>query len=457
MQVPLLRLQCGVNSYDWGKVGQESAAARYAATTAGPDFTIEAEKPYAELWMGTHPSLPSKDVETQRTLLDMVQDNQALLSTEISERFGSKLPFLFKVLSVQKALSIQAHPNKKLAEQLHARDPKNYPDDNHKPEMTIAITPFEGVCGFRPLAEIAHFLQAVEPLRTLVGDKAASEFEQAVKGNEGSEDPAVITKNKDALRALFTILMESPSEKVETASSALISIAENSPDSFGTLSGEVETNPTNPAELAALAKRLNGQFPNDIGLFVFFFLNFVKLSPGEAMFLKADDIHAYISGDIIECMASSDNVVRAGFTPKFKDVDTLTEMLTYSYAPIEEQKLQATDYPYAVLNATAYSSGSSAMLYDPPIDEFSVVKSDLKHTGAKVTFDGISGPSIIICTQGKGKITVGNKTEEVQEGYVFFVGATAECAIENTGSGEGEDNVFTTYKAFCELAPAGEE
>ncbi|KAJ5852424.1 uncharacterized protein N7529_011809 [Penicillium soppii] len=456
MQVPLLRLQCGVNSYDWGKVGQESAAARYAATTAGPDFTIEAEKPYAELWMGTHPSLPSKDVETQRTLLDMVQDNQALLSTDISERFGGKLPFLFKVLSVQKALSIQAHPNKKLAEQLHARDPKNYPDDNHKPEMTIAITPFEGMCGFRPLAEITHFLQAVEPLRTLVGDKAASEFEQLVKGNEDSQDIAVINKNKDALRALFTTLMESPSEKIEAACTALISIAENSPDSFGILSGEVGTNPSNPAELAALAKRLNGQFPNDIGLFVFFFLNFVKLSPGEAMFLKADDIHAYISGDIIECMASSDNVVRAGFTPKFKDVDTLTQMLTYSYAPIEEQKLQATDYPYAVLNATAYSSASTAMLYDPPIDEFSVVKTDLKRTGAKVTFDGIYGPSILICTRGKGKITVGNKVEEVQEGYVFFVGATAECAIENTGSGEGSDDVFTTYKAFCELAPSGE-
>jgi mannose-6-phosphate isomerase len=323
--------------------------------------------------------------------------------------------------------------------------------------MTIAITPFEGLCGFRPLAEITHFLQAVEPLRTLVGDKAASEFEQLVKSNEDSEDAAVIKKNKDALRALFTTLMESPSEKVEAASTALISIAENSPDSFGTLSGEVETNPTDPAELAALAKRLNGQFPNDIGLFVFFFLNFVKLSPGEAMFLKADDIHAYISGDIIECMASSDNVVRAGFTPKFKDVDTLTQMLTYSYAPIEEQKLQPTDYPYAVLNATAYSSASSAMLYDPPIDEFSVVKTDLNRTGAKVTFDGISGPSILICTRGKGKITVGNKVEEVQEGYVFFVGATAECAIENTGSGEGEDDVFTTYKAFCELAPSGEE
>lgn len=407
--------------------------------------------------MGTHPSLPSKDVETQRTLLDMVQDNQALLSTDISERFGGRLPFLFKVLSIRKALSIQAHPNKKLAEQLHARDPKNYPDDNHKPEMTIAITPFEGVCGFRPLAEITHFLQAVEPLRTLVGDQAASEFEKLVKGNEDSEDPAVIQKNKEALRSLFTTLMESSSEKVETACKALISAADNSPDSFATLAGEVETNPTNPAELAALARRLDGQFPNDIGLFIFFFLNFVKLQPGEGMFLKADDIHAYISGDIIECMASSDNVVRAGFTPKFKDVDTLTQMLTYSYAPIEEQKIQATDYPYVILNATAYSSASSAMLYDPPIDEFSVIKTDLNRTGAKATFDPIEGPSIFICTRGKGRITVGNKTEEVQEGYVFFVGATAECVIENTGSGEGDDDVFTTYKAFCELAPTGEE
>lgn len=77
--------------------------------------------------MGTHPSLPSKDVETQRTLLDLVQDNKALMSQEIGQRYGDKLPFLFKVLSIRKALSIQAHPNKKLAEKLHAKDPKNYP------------------------------------------------------------------------------------------------------------------------------------------------------------------------------------------------------------------------------------------------------------------------------------------------------------------------------------------
>ena len=118
--------------------------------------------------MGTHPSNPSKDLTTGRTLLDLVQDNQALMSPAISKRYQQKLPFLFKVLSINKALSIQAHPNKKLAEQLHARDSKNYPDDNHKPEMTIAITPFDGLCGFRPLAEITHFLQTVPSLRELV-------------------------------------------------------------------------------------------------------------------------------------------------------------------------------------------------------------------------------------------------------------------------------------------------
>ncbi|QKX62256.1 uncharacterized protein TRUGW13939_09415 [Talaromyces rugulosus] len=447
MQIPLLRLQCGVNSYDWGKVGQQSAAAKYAAATAASDFSIEAEKPYAELWMGTHPSLPSKDVETQRTLLDLVQDNQALVGREIAKRYGNKLPFLFKVLSIQKALSIQAHPNKKLAEQLHARDPRNYPDDNHKPEMTIAITPFEGLCGFRPLAEIVHFLNRVKPLRTLVGQQAAAQFEEIVKGSEDAEDIATTDRNKDALKAIFTSLMESSPEQIAEAAKELVAEAENAPNSFA-IDPASETNPNGASNLAELVVRLNGEFPNDIGLFVLFFLNFVQLSPGEAMFLKADDIHAYISGDIIECMASSDNVVRAGFTPKFKDVSTLKSMLTYSYAPIEEQKMEPTEYPYALLNTTAYTSGSSTLLYDPPIEEFAVVKTDLNRTGAKATFDPIPGPSIVICTRGTGKISVGPaKTEQVKEGYVFFVGADAECILES----EEEDGTFTTFKAFCEL------
>jgi mannose-6-phosphate isomerase len=394
--------------------------------------------------MGTHPSNPSKDVVTQRTLLDLVQDNQALLSKEVSDRYGHKLPFLFKVLSIGKALSIQAHPNKKLAEQLHKRDPKNYPDDNHKPEMAIAITPFDGLCGFRPLKEISHFLSTVQPLRQLVGNTETDAFMSATKGKEISNIPEDIQSNRKALQDLFGALMRSKKEDIEHASKELLEAVETQGASFAGNGG-----PSNSGqELADLVIRLNSQFPGDIGLFVLFFLNYVKLETGEAMFLKADDVHAYLSGDIIECMAASDNVVRAGLTPKFKDVPTLIDMLTYSYAPIEEQKMHPVDYPYVTMNVTAYSSGSSTTLYDPPIEEFSVVKTDLEKKGSRVTFEPIQGPSILICTSGNGKISVGPKTEEVRTGYVYFVGASAEAIIESTDEG---DEVFTTFKAFCEL------
>jgi len=442
MQVPLLRLQCGCNSYEWGKVGQDSAAARFASTTPSSDFSIQQDKPYAELWMGTHPSNPSKDLSTGRTLLDLVQDNQALMTPAIAKRYEQKLPFLFKVLSINKALSIQAHPNKKLAEQLHAKDPKHYPDDNHKPEMTIAITPFDGLCGFRPLNEIAHFLQHVPTLRSLVGEENASNFEKTVKGQETTTDSSKTQENKRALQKAFKGLMESSSADIEKAAPQLIKQAESEGARFAGEGG-----PANDGkELADLMIRLNGQFPNDIGLFVTFFLNYVKLTVGEAMFLKADDIHAYLSGDIIECMASSDNVVRAGFTPKFKDVDNLTEMLTYNYAPISEQKMEPVDYALVKLNTTAYSSNSSSILYDPPIEEFSVVKTDLNASGGKATFAPIDGPSIIICTKGAGKISVGPKSEEIKEGYVYFVGATAELVLESSAS-----EPLVTFKAFCEL------
>ncbi|KAL8717442.1 MAG: hypothetical protein Q9225_005308 [Loekoesia sp. 1 TL-2023] len=442
MQVPLIQLQCGVNSYDWGKVGKESAAAKYAAATESSRFSIENEKPYAELWMGTHPSLPSKDVETQRSLLDLVQDNKALMSQEISRKYGEKLPFLFKVLSIRKALSIQAHPNKKLAEQLHAKDPKNYPDDNHKPEMTIAVTPFDGLCGFRPLKEVSYFLATVPSLRNLIGEEAAKEFEEGVSGRETSDNAEDMQRNKKSLQTAFSALMNKDKSTIAIAAKELVASAQKDGEQFAGGGG-----PSNGGkELADLVIRLNSQFEGDVGLFVLFFLNYVKLEVGEAMFLKADDIHAYLSGDIIECMASSDNVVRAGFTPKFQDIPTLTSMLTYSYAPISEQKMNPVDYPYVTLNRTAYSSSSSAILYDPPIEEFSVVKTELNGKEAKATFEAIEGPSIIICTAGSGKITVGPKTKQVKAGYVFFVGATAECTLES------DSESFTTFKAFCELS-----
>jgi mannose-6-phosphate isomerase len=390
--------------------------------------------------MGSHPKNPSKHIDTGRTLLELFDQNKSLLSTQITAKYGDRLPFLFKVLSINKALSIQAHPNKSLAEQLHARDPKNYPDDNHKPEMAIAITPFEGLCGFRPLDEIAHFLEHLAPLRALVGEDAASSFVQAAK-----DEGASIDAKKKALQGAFGGLMSSSSSDIDREISTLVDQAKSKGSDFA--SGGVAS--TSGEKLSELVTRLHGEFGSDIGIFVLFFLNFVTLQPGEALFLVADDIHAYVSGDIIECMAASDNVVRAGLTPKFKDTDTLVSMLTYNFAPIEEQKMVPTEYPYATINRNGYSAGSTVDLYDPPIEEFSVVRTALKGgEGSKVTFEPLAGPSIIICTGGRGRISVGPKTEEFKEGHVFFVGATAECVLQAEG---GKESEFVTFKAFCEI------
>lgn len=390
--------------------------------------------------MGTHSSNPSYDLTTGRSLLDVVQENQALMSGPIAKKYNNKLPFLFKVLSVAKALSIQAHPNKKLAAQLREKDPEHYPDDNHKPEMTIAITPFEGLCGFRPLDQIAQALRQVHSLRELVGEDAAKKFEDQVSSNSEDEEA-----NKKALREIFTSLMQSDSSEIQRLAPKLLQQAKDEDSNF--CGGKLAN--ASGSDLAALLQRLNSQFENDIGLFVLFFLNYVTLDIGESMFLKADDIHAYLAGDIMECMAASDNVVRAGFTPKFKDIDTLTSMLTYDHAPIDEQKLQTQDYPHCKFNSKAFSSNSNCILYDPPIEEFSVLRTVLGSEGGKVTFDPIDGPAIVICTQGHGKISVGPKVEEIKEGWVYFVGATAEVVMENSGQDE-----FVTYKAFCELDEA---
>ena len=158
--------------------------------------------------------------------------------------------------------------------------------------MTIAITPFDGLCGFRPLAEISHYLSTVPSLRKLVGDSAAENFEKAVKGHETSNDEQDLEKNKKALQNVFSALMKCEKSDVSAATKDLLAAAKKEGESFAGNGG-----PSNGGqELADLVIRLNSQFEGDIGLFVLFFLNYVKLEVGEAMFLKADDIHAYLSG-----------------------------------------------------------------------------------------------------------------------------------------------------------------
>ena len=167
-------------------------------------------------------------------------------------------------------------------------------DDDHKPEMAIAITSFDSLCGFRPLAEISHFLSSVPSLRKLLGESAAMEFETTIKGHETLHDDHDQEKNKKALQTAFSALMKSEKSEVAAAAKELVASAKEEGDNFAGGGG-----PSNGGnELANLVVRLNSQFEGDIGLFVLFFLNYVKLDVGEAMFLKADDIHAYLSGGI---------------------------------------------------------------------------------------------------------------------------------------------------------------
>ncbi|KAJ2432993.1 Mannose-6-phosphate isomerase, partial [Coemansia sp. RSA 2424] len=163
----VIRLACNVNNYHWGKHGLHSKAAQFAATN--PGVSIDDTQTYAELWMGTHASGPSKVFGTDTSLSSIIEQNPAqALGTLVSSKYDGQLPFLFKVLSIEKALSIQAHPDKRLAQRLHAERPAVYKDGNHKPEMSIALTDFVAMSGFRPLDQIAGFIEEYPEFAALV-------------------------------------------------------------------------------------------------------------------------------------------------------------------------------------------------------------------------------------------------------------------------------------------------
>lgn len=201
-------LSCVVQQYAWGKLGSNSEVARLLASS-DPLAQISEDKPYAELWMGTHPRGDARILDnriSQKTLGQWIAENQDCLGSKVKDTFNGKLPFLFKVLSVETALSIQAHPNKELAEKLHLQAPQHYPDANHKPEMAIALTPFQGLCGFRPVEEIVTFLKKVPEFQSLIGEDATAQLKQSVSG-----DPEAMAS---ALRNCFSHLMKSEKKVV---------------------------------------------------------------------------------------------------------------------------------------------------------------------------------------------------------------------------------------------------
>ncbi|KAF9182969.1 Mannose-6-phosphate isomerase [Haplosporangium sp. Z 767] len=377
--------------------------------------------------MGTHPNGPSMLHRSDRTLESILNADPQLLTPYFHEKYHGHLPFLFKVLSIGKALSIQAHPDKELAEELFKSRPDLYKDDNHKPEMAIALTDFEALCGFRPLREISATLDQWPELRALVGDQEAKDFQDAVTRSEGMEGIKGIKEGRQALRTLFKTVLTSETSKVKVELDRLVSRLSAS------------EHPNHSTE--SLLLRVHSQFPGDVGLFCIFFLNYIVMQPGQAIFLAANEPHAYLSGDCVECMAASDNVVRAGLTPKFKDVEVLTRMLTYQAKPGTDQLLTGV-----LCTPTGHS-----LMYDPPIDEFSIILTTLDHAKEKERLRGAEGPSVVIVTKGSGVIRSEKRYESDQDvvevvaeaGNVFFVGANTPFSIE----AQSEEGV-TIYTAF---------
>lgn len=385
-----VRLSVKPNKYQWGKVGKESLVFQLKQKALGSQNSEELDENerYSELWMGTHPNGPSVIESTGQLLTDYLN--------------GSQLPFLFKVLSIDKPLSIQAHPNKKLAEQLHEQYPDIYKDPNHKPELACALTPFEALCGFRPLKEILQLVNDYSPeLKELLGgDEYINEIQNSDQNAE------------ELLKIIFEKLVKHPEDDVQVKVNNLVKrISEKKKEDCN--------------EFENLVLNTNSHFPGDVGVFCLFFLNHLKLQVGESIFLGASLPHCYISGNIIECMACSDNVVRAGLTPKLKDAETLCNMLVYSQETIPILKGNEID---------CYTR-----CYPTPINEFilyRVLINEKLNEDYEIKRPEFASPAILICIKGNAKLTAieqekDNSEENLSEGSVIFAKPNTKLTLSN--------------------------
>eukprot|EP00913_Durusdinium_trenchii_P006969 g6554.t1 len=279
--IQLLSLTPYTQHYDWGKPRNASIIAALTGQQSPEHDPQDDSKPFAELWMGDHP------ICRAASLQEVMHRSPSMLG-QLSE--SKQLPFLLKVLSIHKALSIQAHPDKQRAAKLHAEKPDIYKDANHKPEIAIALSDdFQALCGFRAVTEILEMLQTL-------GIRRYDQLEAAA----GDEE-----KESEALRQGYSNVMHSSEDELKNQVVMKDDLHKKIKDCF------------------RLVCMLYEQYGVDVGIFSVFFMNYVCMGVGECLYMAQNVPHAYISGDIVECMACSDNVVRGGLTPKFKDTDRL--------------------------------------------------------------------------------------------------------------------------------------
>lgn len=389
-----------VQHYAWGTSGNNSMVAKVQALATGKPVIVD--KPSAELWMGTHPSGPS-----------MVEENGK--SITLREYLNKDLPYLFKVLSVQTALSVQAHPDFSLAQKLHKDKPDMYKDPHAKPEMAVALSPFECMCAFRPISEIRAFIKDVPELRALLGEAICAKFLKEVSNDS--------ERNKTLLRDVFTALMTADANRTKEVITELVARLGQLPppviESNFSVVQEIDVN--------ELVVRLNKQYPGDIGVLCPYFLNCLRCPPGQGVFLEPQVPHAYLSGDILECMGPSDNVVRAGLTPKLRDTDVLCAMLTYECG---KPHILTGDHVKRFIR-----------LYQPPaphheLNTFRLLSVDIdKDAKEPVKVGPLPTHAMLLVTEGSGTVTVDNHTQELRGGLLMCLKEFTEFSITHNGGG----------------------
>ena len=324
-------------------------------------------QPQAELWFGAHPAAPAT-VNGQGLDEAIAADPAAALGKRGTEAHGGQLPFLVKLLAAAAPLSIQAHPSLEQAQEGFARENtegialnspnRNYKDPNHKPELIVALTEFRALAGFRPVPDTAAFF----------AELGSAELDRYAT--------LLPTDGEGDLRALFTTLISLPHQPRVELIESVQRAAEELVDQHSA--------PAWMVDAAEVYLELNRAYPGDVGVLAALLLNVLTLAPGEAAFLRAGQLHAYLSGLGVEVMANSDNVLRGGLTTKHVDVPELVKVLDFS--TLENPRAEA-----------APSHGG--VEFQLPVDSFAVRVHSLAH-GETLVIDE-DGPAIVLCTSGE--------------------------------------------------------
>ncbi|MDX6249571.1 MAG: mannose-6-phosphate isomerase [Kribbellaceae bacterium] len=380
------RLQNTIRDYAWG-----SRTAIPELTGVEPDGT-----PQAELWMGAHESAPSV-LPSGESLYDLVSSRPTeVLGEETAEEFQGRFPFLAKLLAAEQPLSIQAHPSREQAIDGYARDEaagiprdagdRNYKDAWPKPEILIALGPFDALVGFRPLDA------TVELLETL--------------GADGFEELTDLLRN-GKLQDAFTHFMSSDRDTIRPLVAALAEACRRYDGED--LALEVET-----------LDRLCQEFPDDPGVLAALLLNRVRLERFQAVYLPAGNVHAYLHGTGFEVMANSDNVLRGGLTRKYVDVEELVSVVDFE--PIASPVLAGTPVAPGI---TAYETGC---------EYFAVRRIDLTGDSLEVPAEG---PRIVAVVDGTAEVGADGTeaTVTLAAGQSAFVAGTeGPCSLRGSGT-----------------------